>query len=278
MTFLYHKKKHPYIVHSRIALLLGFPGQGKTSFCKRLINDLISTERSKKPIFYFKLKDVPNTHLLIGSPFVTLHETFKQNEGLAIDMSFFADSIVILDGLDELFMKEGLKLDDIEWFCQTLTRDVERMPSLQVIITSRKHYVNLDRILSYNILICQLEPLTFDLQKKWLKKYRQFHPETWLTTRELERKSKTFLGEMMEQPILLHIIATLINVIDSKITRAELYEKLFSQLIERKYSADGQIQILKEIKPKTLRELIQEIALCYLSNREWIYFKDRVIE
>ncbi len=259
-NYFLQQKQHEYLIQSKVLLLLGFPGQGKTSLCKRFLHDFLSQRNLKKNIFFFKLKDIPNTHNLVTNPFNTLYETIKQNLGKSVEINSFRNSVIVLDGLDELFMKEGLKLDDIEWFCLSLIRDVERISELQVIITSRKHYVNIDRLLSEKILIAQLEPLSFIQQKKWLKNYKYFHPETWLTVNDIKEKGDTYLGEMMEQPILLHIIASLNANVSSDTTRAELYNQLFTQIIERKYSKDGQIQILKGITIKDLRGLIQEIA------------------
>jgi hypothetical protein len=50
------------------------------------------------------------------------------------------------------------------------------------------------------------------------------------------------------------------NEIDETTNRAKIYSQLFTELIDRKYSKDGQLEVLENVKKDDLRELIREIA------------------
>ena len=66
----------------------------------------------------------------------------------------------------------------------------------------------------------------------------------------------------MGQAILLHMIASLEEDASGKPNRAAIYDSLFSQLVDRTWSDQGQISILKDIglDKKMLRYALQDIA------------------
>lgn len=266
--FFLNNKEYPGIQPSRIALILGSPGQGKTSFCRKLLYDFIlSGQTTDRDIFYIKLKDVPNSKDLINSPLTVLIEEIKVITGENITNTTFRRAIVILDGLDELYMKDGLKLDDIETLCKELIREIQREESsdMHLIITSRLGYVDIEKFYREKISLIQLTPLNEKLQIQWIEKYLRFHPQAWLNIEKIKTYNKNkneyeYLKELLEQPLLLHMMATLKKEVTEDVTRFKIYDQLFTELIERKYSPDGQIQILKEIQTLDLRKLIREIA------------------
>lgn len=249
---------------SRTVLLLGYPGQGKTSFCKKLLNDYLSTERDKR-IFYFRLKDVTDSRLLVEAPLSVLHTEVEELYNIEISRYQFGSSIWVLDGLDELYMKENLQLDDIEKFCRELNRLIGKYPLLNIVVTSRYGYVDLKKIEKDDILILQLSEFSKNQQIAWLNNYSKFHT-TWLTVTKLNtfnthnKREKQYIVELIEQPLLLHIIASLQSEVSKDVSRTSVYDLLFSELIERNYSEDGQISSLKPVSKQDLRELIQEIA------------------
>ncbi len=271
------------IKYSNFTLILGYPGQGKTSFCKKLLNDYLKEEKqSEKKIFYLKLKDTRAGKKLIDSPLAVLHEEISLLAGTDINKHEFRKSLLILDGLDELYMKEELKLDDIEKLCKELIMDTEKFKHLTIIVTSRYGYVDLEKLKREKINILRLRLLSIELQNVWLEKYHRFHPECWLTHEKLKEYSskanKHFIKELVEQPLLLHMIASLQSEVDADITRSKVYDQLFTELIERKYSSEGQIQILKNITQGDLRELIQEIAFEIYDTGNGFISKRRLLQ
>ena len=61
------------------------------------------------------------------------------------------------------------------------------------------------------------------------------------------------------------------NEIDIASNKAEIYNRLFDQIIERRYSRDGQIDNLKNLTKSDLRNMLQEIAyLIFISGNEYV--------
>ncbi|GAL86027.1 peptide deformylase [Sporocytophaga myxococcoides] len=261
---------------SNIALILGYPGQGKTSFCIKLVYDHLTSESGNKDIFYFKLKDIRDSKNLINNPLSLLYEEACFLTEKEINKHTFRKSVLVLDGLDELFMKEGLRLDDIERLCRELIRETEKFNSLQIIITSRYGYIELEKLKKEDILIFQLDSFDEKHQNEWVEKYQRFHPDSWLTLSQISSyKKKRYIRELIEQPLLLHILASLSTPVDKYTDRTALYDRLFTDLIERRYSQDGQIENLKNIEKEDLREIIEEIAFAiYKSGNGYISKKE----
>lgn len=107
----------------RLVLILGYPGQGKSSFCKKTINDYILKNKVKnKPIFYFQLRNIRQAREFIYNPITVLHDEASTMTEQELNKFEFNKSLLILDGLDELYMRENLKLEEIDKLCIELVR------------------------------------------------------------------------------------------------------------------------------------------------------------
>ena len=133
-----------------------------------------------------------------------------------------------------------LNSQDIDEIVREIQRQAAaRYPQLRIVLTSRYGYVNLERMVkrSDNILLLQLSELTPDQQTTWLDQYRSFHPESHLDAAKLsayntEAKFKS-LRELITQPILLHMVATLEEGLSDAVNRAAICHQLnsFSPLL-----------------------------------------------
>jgi len=257
-----------------VLFILGYPGQGKTSFCKRLIHSHFDAS-SEVPLFYLKLRNVRNTRALIDNPLKVIHEELEEEVEQEFNKSLLKKSIIILDGLDELYMKDNLKADDIERFCKELIRESQRLKYNKIVVTTRYGYIDLRRIYEDGYVALSLKPLNLLKQVEWLEKYKVFHPETWLSVEKLNNfnardSSLTYIKELINQPLLLYIIASLNVELNQNTDRSEIYNLLFDQIIDRKYSKDGQIDILRHLSKEDLRSLLQEVAyLIFISGKEY---------
>ncbi len=250
------------VKQSTVILLLGAPGQGKTSFCKRVIYDLTSEKTNPfGQIYWLRLRDIPNPiDLAIYPEKIILEELKTKVTDLEIN---WKNSLLIFDGLDELYIQEGFGSSKIDEICKSLENMAERKIGLQILITSRYGYVDLEALKQRNILILRLEDLSETQQEHWLTKYRFFHEESPLKIANLRKyREHRSIQELLGQPILLHMIATLKEDASNKPNRAAIYGSLVSQLVERPWSAKGQINLLKDIDldEKTLRHALQDIA------------------
>jgi len=109
-----------------IVYLFGYPGQGKSSFCKRFMYDVITEKNVYKQnnIYLLRLRDVKNPKELIDDPYGTIKKELEKNIGSKVFN--FDNSILVLDGLDELYMKQGISSSDVESFCLNINREQEK--------------------------------------------------------------------------------------------------------------------------------------------------------
>ncbi len=257
--------------------VLGYPGQGKSSFCKKILFDVYSSKPLKKNVHFIKFRNISNSIDLINHPIQTLYEHWDSDNGdLKADKKEFKDSILILDGLDELFMKDRLTQDSIDEFCRVLIHELDNPKAPKVIITSRYGYVSLAKLKKTKTLILKLEEFDLERQSEWLNKYRVFHPETNMTYDKLVQYNKDekfeSIKELITQPILLHMIVTLNQEVTTNMNRAIIYNNIFDSLINRKWAEEGQIEILKGLEKDDLRVFLRDIAFAiYISGHEYIH-------
>ena len=100
------------LIGGKISVLLGHPGQGKTSICYALLNIIVNDLTDTRDIIFLKLRDVKEPIEFLKHPEKMILAHFKEN-----DLQFKLDnSIVILDGLDELYMHSGISRKEISNF------------------------------------------------------------------------------------------------------------------------------------------------------------------
>lgn len=259
-----------------VFIILGYPGQGKTSFCKRFLYDFYSDESGiKKQVFWIKLRNIRQVEPLIFNPITVLLEEAKSIIEMEIDRFDFCKSILILDGLDELYMRENLKFDQIDKFCIELIRETEKHSDLQIILTSRYGYIDLDNFLTEKVIVLQLKELSISQQQHFVNKFNGVHTDAWLTESKLlayhQSDDYTYICELISQPLLLYVIASMQQFKETHLNKAKVYSQLFDELLERRYSNSGQLENLKGISKEDLRELIQEIAFAvFQTGNEYI--------
>jgi uncharacterized protein YjbI with pentapeptide repeats len=266
--------------NSNIVLILGQPGQGKSSFSKKFMFDYISKKfYIEEQVFILRLRDISNSSHLLDNPIDSLGE--KLNKIIGFIPNLEEETILLLDGLDELTMKEQLVSSKIDDFLETLISSLKDYPKLKLIITSRTLYVNLEKLekrLKDDILTLHLKAFDLEKQKLWLEKYKEFYPYATLTNEildELHKNKTNHILELISQPILLHMIAELNFSKDDLINntnRAKIYDEMFTKIINRSWENGKKHENLKGIEPSDIRELLREIAFAiYKSDFEYIH-------
>ncbi|MFZ4561676.1 MAG: NACHT domain-containing protein, partial [Saprospiraceae bacterium] len=268
------------VQNPRLLLLLGQPGQGKTSFCQRFLHDHIRPEeRDANRIFYIRLRDIASVRDLFNDPLDTLqahvqHSIDRNRDYL--DKELFCSATWVLDGLDELAMREANQQGETETFIKDLLRLQDRYPDLYILLTSRFGQVDLDKFRKHSMLVAAIAGLTEAQQLEWLGKYKGFHPECSLDEPTLRRvhaaEEYGHLRELMDQPIVLHLMALAGVSLDTKLRRAAIYGELFDKLCDRSWADNKQIDRLQELTdPQDLRVYIREVAFAiYASGREYL--------
>ncbi|MDX1940741.1 MAG: pentapeptide repeat-containing protein [Saprospiraceae bacterium] len=262
---------------SNFVLLLGQPGQGKTSFCKRTIFQLLTEHpNSVKRVFFVRLRDISDVKALINEP---LEVIAKEIAGDYLDTfeplkkSDFKDCLLILDGLDELFMHQGLTNSDIK----NLITNLSKLKNIHLLVTTRYNYIDIQDLSGTNQLVLRLNEFDLAQQKEWLRRYKSKY-ECQLDEVKLEEiynsEDERFkdLKNLVNQPILLQIVAKADFKIDEQTNRAKLYEELFDTLLKRKWASDGQLDKYRNLDEKDFRQLLQNIAI-HIFHSEFEYVR-----
>lgn len=269
---LNNKNKHKLDLKDvNTIFIAGQPGQGKSSFSKRFVYDMVENKTSlAKDVILIKLKNIKEPNDLKNKNF---KEIVKENTRLEIDN--LDNYIVVLDGLDELAMKTGLSTSDIELICQKFSRE-----STTVIITTRHGYLNFDTLNEDNIAIIELKELDKTQQLSWLEKYKTTYPNIKLSNETIEKFHKDkdeHILELINQPILLHMIAKMDIDNIEELNKTTLYSEFFEILIKRKWEKDA--HTLSKVKgveqeeySKVLKNMLKELAF-EIFNSEYEYIQ-----
>lgn len=263
--------------HYSLLLLYGSPGQGKTSFCKRLLHDLIGNEeRGDRPVYFLQLRRIPEVSKLRTGALDYIAELIAKNNSISIDNKDLYRSILILDGMDELAMSANLTMSEADIVIQELLNVLRHQPNMHVIVTSRHGYLKNDRHLN-GALVFQISDLEREQQLEWIGKYYQLKPDSVLSIEAFEKiKPDSELGKLINQPILLQMVADLDSMPENTADRAKVYQLLFDHMVSTPWKKGGEnipaLANLSVPKAKRLfRFSLQEMAFrMFLSGRDYL--------
>lgn len=275
----YEKIRYP---SSQALILLGAPGQGKTSFCKRVLYDFIhETEVSKSNIYYIKLREIDDSEFL-EKPFPYLIKNKNFPETTAKDLE---KALIILDGLDELYLHNGGHLSEVDAFINTLLKQLKNphYKKTKLILTSRFGYLSLDKLeYEKNVTIASIDTFDEAQQIEWVEKYcatttdREAIQLTADKVREIHRKVPfqkqplAHFQELFEQPVLLHLFVLSGLEVNIKTKRTEIYQQLFKKLGKRVWEEEPS-EALKRINGNQLKNISKAIAFeMYKNNKTFL--------
>jgi hypothetical protein len=265
------------------AIVLGYPGQGKTTLCEKLFYDLNNTELKSVQPFLIGLRRIRDTEGLIKNPFETIKKHLLAVEKINIAQFDKEKIVLILDGLDEMLIREGFSPDDHLKFVIELIRSAENYIGIKIIITSRYGYIDLPKLKSESRLIV-LSIREFDLaeQEEWLTKFVKYNSSESLSQESLlEYNSNTsfsFISELLKIPLLLNLFATLPKQVQYINNRSDLYDFIFTELIARKYESLKKSENLAHLNESLLRNIIREIAISIYLRKENYIRKSELIK
>ena len=271
----YHK-----LPEQRLFFLLGQPGQGKTSTCYRLVHDLLKEERFNKALYFIKFRAL-DAEKLLADPFAALQDYLKEVHQLTDTLQSQQSLVLILDGLDELYMSSGLTRANLKDFYHKLKQKLQRCTTWTIVVTSRHHYLQEEDLDLRQTHVLKIAPLTLEQQLDWLERYKAVHPKMALTAQILEdiheNTNLEHVKELIEQPILLHIIARTGLVVENNASRASLYKELFNGLIQKntEKNRDRYSALLRSEAQKTFRHWLQTLAFTiYQSGHLYITYSE----
>lgn len=255
---------------TRIALLLGGPGQGKSSFCKRLAVDA-QDRFADRPVYTVLLRHLRDFVDLPRNPLKVLQADVDHHYPGEAAPDFHR-CLLILDGLDELVMRGDFRQEQVDKFLRELDRQCEDHQDMRVFITSRYGVTNPDEWPARDVLVLQLKPFDLALQQRWLQAYRAFDGQTTLDEARLKAihadTQAEHLRELLGQPILLYMVAQSHIDLSVGTSRASIYDQLFTTLIERKWDK-GQLEATRIWQDKSsIRRALQDVAMAIFQTGE----------
>ncbi|GAA4461241.1 hypothetical protein GCM10023189_36590 [Nibrella saemangeumensis] len=263
-----------------VLFVLAYPGQGKTSSCYRLLYELIDSHYNIiRPIFFIKFRDIIESDLIITDPIKAIYNHLKENVVSLLTEETFYNSILILDGLDELEIFRS----PIRSYTEYADKIVSRLAAynyeektIKVIVTSR-YYIDLAEV-GNRFPIVSINEFTVDQQKSWLNSYTEFAklfpPKiSPIDIDEINSDSLVYssLKELISQPILLQIIAIVGVYKDDKINKSQIYKRLFTDIVNKVWDNQKRPPLLTGLTPHDLRSVLQKIAFkIYYSGYQYL--------
>ena len=247
----------------------GYPGQGKSSFTKRFVFDILNDNIDLQyDVILIKLKNIENPNDFLNKELQTIVK-----ENMPFEIESLDNYIVVLDGLDELVMKYGISIQDSNTICERIARS-----KIKTIVTTRHSYVDFEKLYEKSILTIELKELNQEQQICWLDKYTNTHKNIKLTREIIEQfheNENNHILELINQPILLHMIADM-NIDDIEdLDKSRLYKKFFDILVNRKWEKDKHTLVdgIDEDDAKhALRNMLQELSHnIFQSEHEYIH-------
>ncbi|MHC0444281.1 hypothetical protein ACWA1F_02670 [Flavobacterium sp. 3-218] len=264
--FLEGKQFPQFKENYNMIFVLGQPGQGKTSFCYRLIYDVLekSFGLPSTPLYFIKIRDL-NARDFIDKTFDTINEAISQN----IDFNNDCCNL-ILDGLDEAYMSGGLSNLDLKNLYGRLNKTTKYNRKFKIILTSRLNYLDVNDPSVDETLVIKLDDLSDQKISQYVKKFKNFYPENILINKIkliLTKPEFIHIKELIQQPVLMYFIALSNIDIKENDNKSNIYSKIFDSLAERSWDNNGQLHYIKpELKKdskkysKYLRQYIRNIA------------------
>lgn len=243
--------------------LLGQPGQGKTSFCYKLIFDYLENNQDlpSKPIFFVKIRELVAKDF-ISSPF----ETIDKHIPRLIDLES-EEGILILDGLDEAYMSGGINENDLRNLYERLKKRPNK--KLKIILTSRFSYLQVDDSCLDDTLILQLSNLSDQQILDYSKNFNKFYPDNqFINQVELVLSDDKYLHvkELLQQAVLIYFIGISNILIEEKDSKAKIYDKIFDAMAQRSWDKNnGQLDYINS-KMKNNSESYKKHLRNYLSS------------
>ncbi len=181
-----------------MVFVLGQPGQGKTSFCYKLLYDYINNHNHlpPTPIIFVKIRELV-AYDFVRAPFEEIGKQFNY-------LNFDSDElIVVLDGLDEAYMSGGISDNNLRNLYDRLKKRPNKR--IKIILTSRFNYLSVTDSCLDNTLVLQLNELTDDQITRYCTNFGRFYPDNFLSKevgKIVSEKRFSHIKELLRQAVL----------------------------------------------------------------------------
>ena len=262
--FLISNKNEHLKENYDMVFVLGQPGQGKTSFCYKLLYDYLQNNNDLPPIpiIFIKIRDLVASDF-VRAPFEEIGKHFTY-------INFDSDElIVILDGLDEAYMSGGISDSDLRNLYDRLKRRPNK--KIKIILTSRFNYLSVTDSCLDNTLVLQLNELTDSQIIEYCANFGTFYPESFLSKDAVKIVNEgrfSHIKELLRQAVLTYFVGISNISIDDKDSKSKIYDKIFDAMAQRSWDKTyGQLDYINpgmRDKPEKYKKYLREY-LCNLA-------------
>jgi hypothetical protein len=268
--------------HQQVIFIQGEPGHGKSVFCRMYANWVRRNLYPNWIPILIRLRDIE-----LQTQFrETLRQALIHHDFVASDDGWLTDPnirfLFLLDGFDELVLSQrdgqGLKefLDNVARF----QREEGKNHRHRILITGRPMALQgYEYSLPYNLNRVSIVPMDDDLQNQWLSRWQAYAGEA--ETEKLRslihnEQCPEELQKLAREPLLLYLLAVLarsdkfnpnvFNETQGIAVKIQIYTNLIDSILEQqrtdRETGKNINETLTGFKPKRLRRLLGELALC----------------
>ena len=290
--------------NENVILILGEPGQGKSTLCLWMFYQENVFHKFNRPIYVFRLNNAISKicdencssmplieNAIYFSGIIDYDEDIEiQNVNLRMKKlftrcSFLKDSIIIFDGYDELYMHfSGIYalsdfFDDIYVMAETLNS--------KIVVTSRiTCFSSLSKLTLEVDAIYYIDYLNLKQQIEWVERRNNNKEENlvyntnMLKTIHKEPDYKN-LCELLYITLIFQMVVSSNILIDKKCNRANLYKTLTTNIIHKVYEDNRRVIKKSEsyIDDNNIEEILCELAYeIWCENDEYVTKKEEDYE
>lgn len=212
--------------------VLSDAGSGKTSLLKALCYTLTKNKSTERSVMCIPLSE------LNADEFIHQNDPVEYiRRALGREESEFDKSIILLDGLDELYLALPAGRSSMDFFNKLVYRCSERK-NCRFVITSRTNYIDrklLDKEIRHKVRIIKLEEMNEADALEMVRNLAIIHGS--LNTPAITAISNMYsqLG-FLSVPLLLYTVAALEIDVSATKDKGELYKQIFSEMEKRAYN------------------------------------------
>ena len=245
---------------SRVMLIHGEPGHGKTTLCCKAVYEHHSKRfcKDKKKVFWFRLNPAFAEDIIKDGKFVLKNAFCWGNPEIESISKIlpeenekeYNNSIVFLDGYDELKVQlHEINRNLIDFIDSA--EQLARTYHMHIIITTRTRSLD-DEFVSSSIKKLQFAPMSEEQQNKWIEKNAPGYQKNFEVLRS---SSSEEMKEMLGIPILFRMVVKAELRSTNAKNVVDLYDTLFEATMLRRKMKGGKI----EKRHKKYEQLAYEI-------------------